>query len=146
MLVIIILLLLSCEHITALNTGHNAVVIELNNSAIVRGPGYWRFNNSYLKDITFVQDMNVMLESLLKDKNVVPSANYMEQWELSKVEIRDFCIQYGKRMACRRKHEQLYFHAQLKELERQIIDDSNNPTLQKKKRFDVKQKLEVLHM
>ena len=75
--------------------------------------------------------MNVMLDILLNAKNVVPNAaNYMEQWELSKVEIRDFCVQYGKRMARRRKHDQLYFHAQLKELEGQILDDSNNPTLQ----------------
>ena len=118
-----------CEHVTALSTDHKAVVIDLNNSAIVRGPGYWRFNNSDLKDITFVQSMNVMLENLINDENVVPSAEYMEQWELCKIEIMDFCIQYGKIMACRRKNEELNFHAQLKDIERQLIHDSYKPIL-----------------
>ena len=32
------------------NTDHRAVTLRLSTSSFVRGPGYWQFNNSYLKN------------------------------------------------------------------------------------------------
>ena len=76
------------------NTDPRAVNSRLSTSSFVRGPGYWRFNNSYLKDPVFVDKLNNMLEYALTEEMQVRNAQNV--WDLTKVKIRDFCIDYGK--------------------------------------------------
>ena len=46
------------------NIVHRAVTLRLSTSSCVRGPGYWRFNNPYLKDPVFVDKLNNMLKKM----------------------------------------------------------------------------------
>ena len=55
----------TCDIVSLPNTDHRAVTLRLSTSSFVRGPGYWRFNNSYLKDPVFVDKLNNMLENAL---------------------------------------------------------------------------------
>ena len=41
------------------NTDHSAVALRFPASSFARGPRYWRFNNSYLKDPVFVDKLRV---------------------------------------------------------------------------------------
>ena len=134
----------SCEHFSVPNTDHKCVVVELNNSDFVRGPGYWRFNNSYLKHPIFVKGMNALLDEITNENDDL-SENCTDKWELCKVEIRDFCIEYVKSLACNRRNEILTLQTQLKKLEQQIRTDADNKEIYKNI-LDTKRKLELINI
>ena len=53
----------SCEILSVPFTDHRAVSLDVCSSSFVRGPGYWRFNNSLLKEQAFIDKMNNLLET-----------------------------------------------------------------------------------
>ena len=83
----------SCEHSIVPNSDHKAVVVELNDNDFVRGPGFWRFNNSYLRNASFVDKMNECLTSTITDSESL-GLTCIDTWELCKVEIRNFCTEF----------------------------------------------------
>ena len=82
----------SGDIVSLLNTDHRAVTLRLSRSSFVCGPGYWRCNNAYLKDPVFVDKLNNMLENALIEEMQI--SNTQNVWDLIKVKIRDFCIDY----------------------------------------------------
>ena len=135
----------SCEHLAISNTDHKAVLVELNENNFVRGPGYWHFNNSYLKDADFVNQMNRLLDNILGPEQLGLVTSYMEKWELCKIEIREFCLSYGKQKACKNKNRTLQLNSEIKDTEKQLIIDPNNKDLEAKL-FSLKQKLELIQL
>ena len=85
----------SCDIVSLPNIDPIAVTLRLSTSSSVRGPGYWRFNNSYLKDPVFVDKLNNMLDYTLTEEMQIRNAQNV--WDLTKVKIRDLCIDYGKK-------------------------------------------------
>lgn len=70
---------------------HSTVSMEVNIPNTPRGPGYWRFQNHLLTDLTFVDQMKDLLrqvsqEEEFDDPNV--------RWEWIKFKIREFCLSY----------------------------------------------------
>ena len=56
-------------------------------SEVVKGPGYWKFNNSLLENIN---QMNEVINSFVTDDN---TANQDQQsWELRKLRIKQFSV------------------------------------------------------
>ena len=137
--------LVACEHLNVPNTDHKAVLIELNETNFVRGPGYWHFNNSYLKDAEFVEQMNRFLEDIVGPEQLGIVTSSVEKWELCKIEIREFCISYGKQKACKKKNKVLQINSEIKDIEKKLIIDPSNEDLQRKI-FTLKQKLELMHL
>jgi len=78
-------------------TDHMAISITLTLNT-KRGPGSWKFNNSLLEDITFVNDLNDFIEiSSVKLKNSHTDPRLI--WELLKIEIKSRTITFSKRKA-----------------------------------------------
>ena len=78
----------SCNILSVANTDHRAIVLEMNKSDFVRGPGYWRFNNSYLQDATFINKMNELLDNLLIEKEEI-QGNALSYWGLCQIKTTD---------------------------------------------------------
>ena len=97
----------SCDIVSLPNTDHRTVTLRLSTSSFVRGPGYWRFNNSHLKDPVFVDKLNNMLENALIEEKQI--SNTQNVWDLTKVKIRDFCIDYGKKTKPQSSGTESYF-------------------------------------
>jgi exodeoxyribonuclease-3 len=134
----------SCEHSIVPNSDHKAVVVELNDNEFVRGPGFWRFNNSYLRNASFVEKMNDFLTSIITE-SVSLGLTCINTWELCKVEIRNFCTEFGKMLSCKKKNEFLLLQLELEELDKQISNNAEDEILQRKL-IQVKQKLDMLHL
>ena len=91
----------SCEHETIANSDHKAIMFQLEESVFQRGPGYWKFNNNLLKNTQFIEEMNNFLEHQTQNNtDNTDNNNLMEKWELLKVEIRNLCYDFGKRISC----------------------------------------------
>ena len=78
-------------------TDHMAISITLTLNT-KRGPGSWKFNNSLLEVITFVNDLNEFIDiSSVKLKNSHTDPRLI--WELLKIEIKSRTITFSKRKA-----------------------------------------------
>ena len=60
-----------------------------------RGPGFWKFNNSFLKDDNFVKNHAENIPEF-KDKHAYLTDKGL-YWDMLKMEIRGFYVQYSKR-------------------------------------------------
>lgn len=83
------------EILPAFISDHRLIIIELAQSNEKRGPGSWKFNNSFLHDKDFVQGVNDILDEELQD---VP-CSYKQKWEYIKVALRSFIIDYSIKKA-----------------------------------------------
>ena len=135
----------NCEVQTVPNTDHKAVSLEISDSNFERGPGYWRFNNSYLNDETFTCQMKEILTQTAEELDAVPDASSLDKWEICKIKIRDYCTDYGKFKAYDKKNRHLDLQIRLNALEKKIIVNPNDEGVQKEI-LNVKNQLEILAM
>ena len=132
----------TCEHLINTSSDHKAVSIELGDTTFKRGPGYWRFNNSYLKNTTFVEKLNEILEDFLAENRDLDSVT---KWEMCKVEIRNYCTEFGKRTSCQKRNESLTLELQMQSIEKVLKNDPQNK-IAVSNYMKVKQKLELLQI
>ena len=67
----------------------------------------------------FVDKLNNMLEDILTEVMQISYAKSV--WELTKVKIRDFCIDYGKNKASKFRNRELSLQIKLEELEKHFV-------------------------
>jgi hypothetical protein len=65
-----------------------------------RGPGYWKFNAALLEDKRFVEQLSAKIPSFINQYQDVVDKGLL--WELVKMEIRAFTINFSKQRA---KHQ-----------------------------------------
>eukprot|EP00745_Piridium_sociabile_P017318 TRINITY_DN26057_c0_g1_i12.p3 TRINITY_DN26057_c0_g1~~TRINITY_DN26057_c0_g1_i12.p3 ORF type:complete len:289 (+),score=23.77 TRINITY_DN26057_c0_g1_i12:1191-2057(+) len=70
----------SCNILSVPHTDHRGIITELSNADFVRGPGYWRFNNSFLKDTEFIEQMNEVLAKLVNESREL-FETVRDQWD-----------------------------------------------------------------
>ena len=131
----------SCDIVSLPNTDHRAVTLRLSTSSFVRGPGYWRFNHSYLKDPVFVDKLNSMLENALTEEMQI--SNTQNVWDLTKVKIRDFCIDSEKNKASKFRNRELSLQIKLEELVKRLSANKDDQPLHAEV-VRVKQELELI--
>lgn len=69
---------------------HCIVSMAVNIPSTLRGPGYWRFDNSQLTDNTFLEQMKDHLRQVLQEDLDNPNI----KWEWTKFKIREYCLSY----------------------------------------------------
>ena len=81
-----------CEIIPSILTDHSFVILEIEMEPDVRGPGYWKFNNSLLHDKEFLDEINKLIDETVCE-NIVDKVNL---WEVLKIKIKNFAMDYSK--------------------------------------------------
>ena len=77
-------------------TDHSAITLTLQSKGYTqRGPGFWKFNNSLLDDHDFVDQLNNMIPVYKNKYNYLTDKGLY--WDMIKMEMRGFCVQYSKR-------------------------------------------------
>ena len=88
-----------CEILWAPESDHSAVSIHLQSeaSAQKKGPGFWKFNTSLLTDETYIAALRENLQRFKAKYVDLPDLGL--KWDLIKMEMRGFTVQYSKRKA-----------------------------------------------
>ena len=73
---------------------HSRVTLDMAYSQEGRGPGLWKFNNTFTADPEYTNQLSKLI-----DEKKVEYENFdtINKWEMTKYEIRKFSIQYGKK-------------------------------------------------
>ena len=75
---------------------HSAITFTLQSKEYAkRGPGFWKINNALLKDANFIDELVSKIPEY-KSKHCYLT-NEGLYWDMLKMEIRGFCVQYSKR-------------------------------------------------
>ena len=69
------------------------VVLELVLDRHKRGPGYWKFNASLLKNKDYVEKIDKLLDIELDQ----PFSSFRQKWEIIKLAIRGSTLQFSAR-------------------------------------------------
>lgn len=111
-----------------------------NNEKGKRGKGLWKFNNALLRDTCFVKDMNLYI------KNEAENLNYLEdkglKWEIIKMKIRSFSIQYSAKISKEKKEFKNSLYKRLNEIQPYIDNENDQSALLKEEYFNLKSELE----
>lgn len=94
---------------------HSAIILNLQSKEYTqRGPGFWKINNSLLHDEKFIQELSNKIPDF-KTKH-----NYLEDkglyWDMIKMEVRGFCVQYTKRKNRERRNAEKNLQTQIDHL------------------------------
>ena len=111
------------------SSDHRGIFVSLNYIDVQRGPGYWKFNNSLLKDKVFVDKMNDTIEQFITS-NSTEKADYL--WELLKLKIKEESVKYSKHAAIKRKNNSVDLSNKIALCELALAQTPNDLTLQNK--------------
>ena len=89
---------------TLMYMDHSAIMLNIQLQKDYKtGPGHWKFNNSYLDNDVFVNEMKTKLDSWLNDSTI---EDVQVKW--IKYKVRDFTIGYAKNKCKSRRDKYLY--------------------------------------
>ena len=90
-----------CDIIPVANTDHRAVFMTVAIGLIKRGPGYWKFNQSLLKDKEYVK---LITNKIQWCKTTLESLTPQMKWDYCKSQIKECSIRFSKTKALQRKN------------------------------------------
>ena len=121
---------LDCEIKSIAQTDHRLIGMRYNLTHIKRGPSYWKFNDSLLHDTLFADAMNTFLHDYeCNHHNDDPCI----KWDICKVKIKDFCIQFSKQKAQHFRSKIKELQANLNDTDKKLSAEPNNVALQKQR-------------
>ena len=104
-----------------------------------RGPSYWKFNNSLLKDIHYVETTKSLLQKHSEEQT---NLDQHAKWELCKVRMREHTITYSKPKALKNRNKQKELLTQLTQMEEDLLKCKNPKNLLQQK-IQIKTELEI---
>ena len=115
-----------CKILYAPETDHSAILIHVKSEELKhkRGPGFWKFNQSLLKDETYVTKLRAEIPNFQQKYEDVE--NLSLKWDLIKMEIRGFTVKYFKNQAKQRKSMESHLQKQINELYKKAEIQPNN--------------------
>ena len=120
---------------TATTPDHKAIKLSLKLSQVIRGPGLWKFNNSFLKDKNYL--------TLITESYPIISEKYANivdkrlKWELIKMEIRSITISFAARKAKEFRKQESDLQKRLDVIDKSISNSCDNQNIEDKlKEFD----------
>ena len=101
--------------ISAIKTDHSAIVIELQDvEDRVKGPGFWKLNCSLLNDKEYVNELNLLLPTWLRQGNRELS-DPRSVWDWVKYNVKKYSRLYSMNKCKQRHLEEQHLNRQFQE-------------------------------
>ena len=88
----------NCFYLNGVKSDHSAYFVGINVNDTDRGPGFWKLNTTHLSSIEFVNEINELIQCC-REKYKNQGVDPITRWELLKREIKDKCVELGKKQA-----------------------------------------------
>lgn len=124
----------------SLCSDHSIVNLDINVSNVQRGPGFWKFNNSLLKDQQFLALITDVINNV---KCVYTNTGADNTWEYMKYSIRKFTVAYSKNRAKERRKSERDLLKEISHLERDLYSSHSDYT--RNKLLEARSKLQAIY-
>jgi exonuclease III len=132
--------LIECNMYSLPSSDHRGVYIQIKCHDQKRGPSFWKFNNTLLKEKTFVDRINIIVDTFLID-NFGMSPDI--KWELLKLKLKEESIQYSKTIAVKKKNDVISLQNKLNEYDCILAKHPQNKDILRE-RETMRLKLEIV--
>ena len=88
------------QYLAGIMTDHRAFYMVVDLALNERGRGYWKFNNTLLKDKEFLDIMNQELDTTL---SLTVNKSATQKWEIMKTRIKKVSTEYARNKGIRRQ-------------------------------------------
>ena len=118
-----------CEILWAPESDHSAVSIHLQSeaSAQKKGPGFRKFNTSLLTDETYIATLRENLQRFKAKYVDLPDLGL--KWDLIKMEMKGFTVQYSKRKAKMLRDKEISLQKKVNLLQGQAEENPHNKNI-----------------
>ena len=115
----------NCKIQTALYTDHDLVRFCLSplESFDKRGPGYWKFNVSYISDPVYVTQIKDVIKESYDSVKHYTDKGFV--WDYIKMEIRNLSIKYSKKRSSEQRRHELILNTRLANLQKEYSIGGN---------------------
>ena len=133
----------NCEikHTTVSDHSSVNLQIESQDQKHKRGQGFWKFNNSLLKDEEFVNELRSAIPEKKKEYSYLDDKGL--KWDLIKMSIRALTIKYSKRKARNKRNREISLFEELNVIQKDLESNPNISSL-KLKLHNIKQELDEI--
>ena len=131
---------IECDIHSVASTDHRWCSVLITFAEIERGPGYWKFNKSLLKDLAYVNQINTLVDN--HAAGVENKSDYQIEWELLKVKIRVFTRSYSKQKSIHNKNALLKLYNELNDSDSALAANPARVAAQSK-RDQIKMEIEL---
>lgn len=111
----------------AVRSDHSSVTLKLYNIDMVKGPGLWKLNNSYLKDEQYVKELIPLFDVWLKEAATLKDIRMT--WEYIKYKVRDYSVHFGKKKKKDMVNTEQSLETKLKEIDEKIDQGDSDISL-----------------
>ena len=119
-------------------TDHSLITLSLGNKTNPRGPGYWKLNNDFLKDLEYI---NLIKETINEVSNAYKedeSVDGILLWDVMKMQITASSIKYAKQQKAKQKRIEKTLETEMLMLERKLEDN-----ISESEKREIRTKLEI---
>ena len=109
--------------VPSIQTDHSMISITLSFIDCKRGPGTWKFNNSFLSDEKFCDKMQMVLETTASNYHYL---NGIDRWELLKFEAIRTAQEYASDIAGKKKSRKFMKYKQLSRLQQESLKNNDH--------------------
>ena len=106
-------------------TDHSMVTIQVALHTNSRGPGFWKFNTSFLSETEYINQSKTTIESVKDEYQNDKSVNVSLLWEMIKLKVREQTLIYAKTKKAKMLREE-ELEKKINILQRQIDSSCNN--------------------
>ena len=100
-------------------TDHKLITIDINGMQTERGPGFWTFNNSFLNDESFCNNIIEIIRQKWDESSYTNDLNV--RYDFLKFEIKQQSLRYGKKKARERRKTERALEEKIRLLDRRLI-------------------------
>ena len=108
----------NCDLVTVEKSDHRGVLLEICLMKVDRGPSYWKFNDSLLKDRLYLDLMNEKLDLWSQALEGFPA---QLKWDYFKIKIKEESIAYSRQKAMNKKDNLIKLRLRLKDLQKDVL-------------------------
>jgi exonuclease III len=124
---------------------HKAVVVSIRCTERKRGPGYWKLNTSILREENYVNIIRGVISDTISEYNNMTDIDKSMIWELIKIRVKEFSIQYCCDRGKRRENEIRFLESKIVMLDRDIQSKGADEKLIRERK-KLKEKLDILFL
>ena len=135
-------LLDNLQHSTIISapfTDHRAVETYFSFHNFIKGPSYWKFNNSLLTDNDYLDETNKLIENIKAETQGIEPHSRLE---LCKIKIKENTISYCKQRSNNKRSRIYNLEKDLNELEKNISNHAEDVLIKRKN--ELKKELEIV--
>ena len=112
------------------------ITIKIAQHSNTRGPGFWKLNNSFLKEIEYINQIREAIEQVKLEYREDKYVNPALMWEMIKLKIKEKSIRYAKSKRSRMLREEEQLESLVNNLQKDIEngkkEDKETTTIQRK--------------